>query len=143
MESAPKSVSRGHAPYAQPAADAGDVSAAGEPLRHHPARQITGLDFIGIPVYAAIRPSLAQSVGGPGQGDRRGSESLGPDGSEQWHAEHLLLPLRHATEADLACHERVLDTQAILRRRRPARPGTAAIFVPGWDPPAEAPICAA
>lgn len=103
---------------------------------------ITGLDFIGIPVYAAIRPlsrslSVAQGKGATAEAAKASAlmEAL-----EQWHAEHPLLPLRHATAADLARHERVLDTQAIPRRGGRPDPGLQQSFVPGWDLLAEAPI---
>jgi len=59
---------------------------------------VTGLDRIGIPVYAAIRPnarSLAVSQGKGIDHDAARTSAL-MESIEHWHAEHIHKPTRHA-----------------------------------------------
>lgn len=103
---------------------------------------VTGLDFIGIPVYAAIRPlsrSLSVAQGKGADPDAAKASAL-MESLEQWHAEHPVLPLRHESPQGLASAERVLDTRAIPRLGRSQARDQKQAWVGGWDLLAEAPI---
>jgi YcaO-like protein with predicted kinase domain len=104
---------------------------------------VTGLDFVGIPVYAAIRPlSRSLSVAqGKGADDASAKASALMESLECWHAENPTLPLRYETPRALRRAGDVLDTSAIT-----PRPGTRLdldrpmLFAEGWEIFAEAPI---
>lgn len=103
---------------------------------------VTGLDFIGIPVYCAIRPlnrclSVAQ---GKGADSDAAKASALMEALEHWHGEYPVLPLRHETYRRLASAERVLDTRPIPRRGGPPDPDLQQHWVRGWDLLADAPV---
>jgi YcaO-like protein with predicted kinase domain len=65
---------------------------------------ITGLDDIGLPVWAAIRPNARglSSAQGKGLDDACARVSALMEAVECWHAEHIEQPLRLATAPELA-----------------------------------------
>jgi ribosomal protein S12 methylthiotransferase accessory factor len=86
---------------------------------------ITGLDIIGIPVFTAIRPNSRTLSTSQGKGldvDAARTSAL-MEAIELWHAEHLALPLRRASYAELAQDAHVLDPTSLPLRR-------GAAFVP-------------
>lgn len=79
---------------------------------------ITGLDRIGIPVAMASRPN-ARSVSvsqGKGVDLDAARASAVMESIETWHAERILLPLRHGSAADLADDGLPLVDTALLPR---------------------------
>lgn len=97
---------------------------------------ITGLDFIGIPVYAAIRP-LSRSLSlsqGKGADVMSAKVSALMESLECWHAENIELPLRYETRRVLARRAKVLDTDAVPThsgvRLDPDRP---MFWIEGWE----------
>jgi YcaO-like protein with predicted kinase domain len=79
---------------------------------------ITGLDVIGIPVVMVCRPngrSLSVSQGkGPDLTSAKVSGIM--EAAEAWHAEHVLLPLRLASERELRTVARVVDVEQLPRQ---------------------------
>lgn len=104
---------------------------------------VTGLDFIGIPVYVAVRPlSRSLSVSqGKGADDASAKVSALMESLECWHAENPTLPLRYDTPRALRRTADVLDTSALTPRK-----GTTLdldrpmLSVTGWELFTEAPI---
>jgi len=80
---------------------------------------VTGLDIIGIPVYMAVRPNARSLSVSQGKGlDRAAAKSSAlMESIEGWHAEHIQLPLRYASYAELRGTMPTVDiTQLPLRR---------------------------
>ena len=105
---------------------------------------LTGLDCLGIPVYAAIRPngrSLSTSQG-KGLSDSAAAASALMESIETWHAEHIQLPRRRGSVRGLR------GSPAAGRRARPAaRPPGAKLdldarldWVKAWDLLGQAPV---
>lgn len=99
---------------------------------------ITGLDFIGIPVFVAINPtgrSLATSQGKGLDADAARVSAL-MESIESWHAEYLDRPLRFESFNYL---RRAVgpDCMAIdpndLPRMRPVDPNVPQKWIEGWD----------
>jgi ribosomal protein S12 methylthiotransferase accessory factor len=79
---------------------------------------MTGLDWIGIPVYNAIRPnsrSLAVSQG-KGVSPVAAKVSALMESVEYWHAEHVVLPLRSESYQQLARETNVVDVHRLPLR---------------------------
>ena len=78
---------------------------------------ITGLDYLGIPVVVAVRPnsrSLAVSQG-KGQTLQAARASALMESVEAYHAERILLPLKLGSFEDLRYTHRVTDVGALPR----------------------------
>lgn len=102
----------------------------------------TGLDYVGIPVYAAFRPlgrslSVAQGKGVDRESARA---SALMEAFETWHAEHIELPLRYDSARSLGRRAAVLDPRPLPTRKgvlfdldRPC------LWVEGWELFADAP----
>jgi len=95
--------------------------------------ELTGLDTLGIPVFAAIRPmgrslSTQQGKGITAEAARISAlmESL-----ETWTAEHLALPVVHASARALG--DRAVDVRALPRPRGRLDRGARWRWVEGWD----------
>jgi ribosomal protein S12 methylthiotransferase accessory factor len=79
---------------------------------------MTGLDWIGIPVYNAIRPnSRSLSVSqGKGVDHDAAKVSAMMESIEYWHAEVFDGPLRHDSYRSLSSHEPVIDVHQLPLR---------------------------
>jgi len=99
---------------------------------------LTGLDSIGIPVFAAIRPNgkALSTSQGKGLTDEHARASALMESIETWHAEHVALPRRRASWRALG---RGLGGLPRAGRARPA-PDRVIDWVEGWDLAAGAPI---
>lgn len=117
-----------------------------EPLMAHCGvtrlADITGLDYVGIPVYTAFRPlgrSLSVSQGkGVDRESARASALM--EAIEHWHAEHIELPLRYDSARSLGRRAAVLDPRPLPTRKgvlfdldRPC------LWIEGWELFAEEP----
>jgi YcaO-like protein with predicted kinase domain len=95
---------------------------------------ITGLDYVGIPVYVAFRPngrSLATSQGkGLDHDSARVSAMM--EALEVWHAEHVELPARWDSYQHLRRTGAVIDIER-LGVVRPPRLERPQCWVEGWD----------
>jgi YcaO-like protein with predicted kinase domain len=81
---------------------------------------LTGLDRIGVPVFAAIRPNSRSVASSQGKGLTKDAARAGAlmESVEGWHAERIELPLRLASAAELR-GRRLIDLE-----RLPLRAGT-------------------
>lgn len=78
---------------------------------------VTGLDVIGIPVVMVCRPNARSVSVAQGKGldlDAAWASGL-MESIEQWHAEHILRPLKLATAAELAPQHRLIDLGGLPR----------------------------
>jgi ribosomal protein S12 methylthiotransferase accessory factor len=83
---------------------------------------ITGLDHVGIPVYAAVRPnarSLSVAMG-KGPDDACAMTSALMESIEHWHAENVDLPVKHASLRELRAGARVIDPAWLRASSGPA-----------------------
>ncbi|HMG23425.1 MAG TPA: YcaO-like family protein [Kofleriaceae bacterium] len=95
--------------------------------------ELTGLDTLGVPVFAAIRP-LGRSVStqqGKGTTPLAARVSALMEGLETWSAEHLVLPVVRASWRALG--DRAVDVRALPRPRRRLDRGARWRWVEGWD----------
>ena len=78
---------------------------------------LTGLDRIGIPVVAAIRPNARSLSVYQGKGlDLHAARASGVmEALESWHAEHVCLPLRLGSRQELAGELPLVDTDRLPR----------------------------
>ena len=79
---------------------------------------VTGLDWVGVPVYNAIRPnsrSLSVSQGKGATPDAAKVSAL-MESIEYWHAEHISLPLRHEAYQQLVRETDVVDIHQLPLR---------------------------
>jgi ribosomal protein S12 methylthiotransferase accessory factor len=78
---------------------------------------VTGLDSIGIPVVMVCRPNSRSVSVAQGKGlDLDAARASGlMESLEQWHAEHIVRPLRFATAAELAPRHRLADIAGLPR----------------------------
>ena len=78
---------------------------------------LTGLDRTGIPVVMVCRPNARSSAVFHGKGaDLACAKASGlMEAVETWHAEHMRLPLRYGSFADLRRSEVVVDIEALPR----------------------------
>lgn len=79
---------------------------------------ITGLDVIGIPVVMVTRPNGRSLSVSQGKGISLTAAKVSGimEAVEAWHAENVLLPLRLATEVELARVANVIEIDALPRR---------------------------
>lgn len=79
---------------------------------------VTGLDRTGIPVVMVCRPNARSSAIFHGKGiDIPAAKASGlMEAIETWHAEHVQLPLRYGSAADLRATHRLADIDGLPRR---------------------------
>jgi YcaO-like protein with predicted kinase domain len=104
---------------------------------------LTGLDTLGIPVFAAIRP-LGRSVStqqGKGLTAAAARVSALMEGLETYSAEHLTLPVRRSSYRALTRRgERVVDVRRLARPRRRLALDESWRWIEGWDLVADAAV---
>lgn len=97
---------------------------------------ITGLDRVGVPVYLAVRPnsrSLATAQGKGFDTDHARVSAL-MESIENWHAEHIELPVRLESFWKLSEQAPVADVFAIpLRPGATLRPDLPTAWLEGYD----------
>jgi ribosomal protein S12 methylthiotransferase accessory factor len=78
---------------------------------------VTGLDSIGIPVVMVCRPNSRSVSVAQGKGlDLDAARASGlMESLEQWHAEHIVQPLRFTTAAELSARHRLVDVAGLPR----------------------------
>jgi YcaO-like protein with predicted kinase domain len=78
---------------------------------------VTGLDSIGIPVVMVCRPNARSVSVAQGKGlDLDAARASGlMESLEQWHAEHIVQPLRFTTAAELSASQRLADVAGLPR----------------------------
>jgi ribosomal protein S12 methylthiotransferase accessory factor len=78
---------------------------------------VTGLDAIGVPVYAAIRPNSRSVSTSQGKGLDVPSERASAlmESIEMWHAEHVELPIRWESYRALQRVDDVIDVSHLPR----------------------------
>jgi YcaO-like protein with predicted kinase domain len=78
---------------------------------------VTGLDTIGIPVVMVTRPNARSVAVSQGKGlDLDAARASGVmEALEQWHAEHILRPVRYAGAAELSSHHALVDIAGLPR----------------------------
>ncbi|MDJ0934811.1 MAG: YcaO-like family protein [Kiloniellales bacterium] len=80
---------------------------------------VTGLDVLGIPVYMACRP-LSRSIAvsqGKGTTCEEAKVSAFMEAAESFHAERIALPLRLASQVELARDYALVDVEGLPRSR--------------------------
>lgn len=80
---------------------------------------VTGLDVLGIPVFMACRP-LSRSISvSQGKGTTRGEAKVSAfmEAAESYHAERIALPLRLASQAELARDGALVEVEGLPRSR--------------------------
>lgn len=93
---------------------------------------LTGLDRIGIPVFAAIRPNSRSVATSQGKGLSPNSARVAAlmEAAETWHAERVELPLRFAAAADFP--DRLVDLAGLpVRQDRDFDPEQRILWVGG------------
>ena len=98
---------------------------------------VTGLDFIGLPVYMAVRPNSRGLAVSQGKGLDREAAKAGAlmESIEGWHAERIVAPLRHESYAALRRAERVVDvTRLPLERGARLELNTPRLWIEGPRP---------
>jgi len=97
---------------------------------------LTGLDCLGVPVFAAMRPngrSLSTSQG-KGLDENAAAASALMESIETWHAEHLNLPVRRGAPRALSKRLTLVDVRRLPRAsRRRLDLGAPLDWVEGWD----------
>ena len=95
--------------------------------------ELTGLDTIGIPVFAAIRP-MGRSLStqqGKGTTPLAAKVSALMESLETWSAEHLVLPVVRGSARALG--DRAVDVRALARPRGRLDRDARWRWVSGWD----------
>jgi ribosomal protein S12 methylthiotransferase accessory factor len=103
---------------------------------------LTGLDTLGIPVFAAIRP-LGKSLStqqGKGLTAEAARVSALMESLETWTAEELALPRVRGSYRALARKRSVVDVNKLPRPKRKLDLDARIEWVEGWDLVADAPI---
>ncbi len=104
---------------------------------------LTGLDCLGVPVFAAIRPngrSLSTSQGKGLDADSAAASAL-MESIERWHAENLDLPVRKGSPRTLRDKLPLVDVRALPRASDvPIDLSRALPWVEGWDLMRAAPV---
>ena len=104
--------------------------------------ELTGLDTLGIPVVAAIRP-LGKSLStqqGKGLTVDAARVSALMESLETWTAEELALPRIRGSYRALARKRRVVDVTRLPRAQRSLDTGATWDWVEGWDLVAQEPV---
>lgn len=102
--------------------------------------ELTGLDTIGIPVFAAIRPMGRSLSTQQGKGTTALAAKISAlmEALETWSAEHLMLPVIRATWRALG--PRAVDVRALPRPRRRLDRDARWRWVEGWDLTRDRPV---
>jgi YcaO-like protein with predicted kinase domain len=102
--------------------------------------ELTGLDTIGIPVFAAIRPMGRSLSTQQGKGTTALAARISAlmESLETWSAEHLALPVVHASWRGLAGS--AVDVRALPRPRRRLERDARWRWIEGWDLGANRPV---
>jgi YcaO-like protein with predicted kinase domain len=95
---------------------------------------VTGLDYVGIPVYVSYRPNGRSLATAQGKGLDHDSAcaSAMMEALEVWHAEHIELPTRWESYQHLRRTSAVIDLER-LGVVRPPRLDRPQCWVQGWD----------
>jgi ribosomal protein S12 methylthiotransferase accessory factor len=102
--------------------------------------ELTGLDTLGIPVFAAIRP-MGRSLStqqGKGTSALAAKVSALMESLETWSAEHLALPVIRASARALG--DRAVDVRALPRPRGRLDRDARWRWVSGWDLAGDRPV---
>ncbi|MDT8999863.1 YcaO-like family protein [Paucibacter sp. APW11] len=97
---------------------------------------ITGLDTIGLPVWVAMRPNARGLATSQGKGLNSDCAKVSAlmESIETWHAEHIELPLRQDSLANLSRHAPVIDIAGLpVYADSQLRPDMPLTWVQGWD----------
>jgi YcaO-like protein with predicted kinase domain len=131
---APKGFRRGthrlHSPAETFAANRAHMARAGITR----VANVTGLDYVGIPVYVAIRPNSRSLATAQGKGlDRESARTSAlMESLEVWHAEQIELPVRWDSYQHLRRGADVVDVDG-LSRLREVRHDRPRDWVQGYD----------
>jgi YcaO-like protein with predicted kinase domain len=104
---------------------------------------VTGLDFIGLPVYMAVRPNARGLAVSQGKGIDRESARASAlmESIESWHAEHIEAPLRYESYQALRRVTRVVDvTRLASRRGGSLELNSPCLWIEGYDLLQDAPM---
>lgn len=97
---------------------------------------VTGLDFVGIPVFMAVRPNARSLTVSQGKGVDADAARVSAlmESIELWHAEHIDAPLRHESFAALRRVARVVQVERLpLARGRAVDPSAPTEWIRGFD----------
>jgi ribosomal protein S12 methylthiotransferase accessory factor len=102
--------------------------------------ELTGLDTLGVPVFAAIRPMGRSLSTQQGKGVTREAARISAlmESLETWSAEHLALPVVRASAKALG--PRAVDVRALPRPRGRLDRDARWRWVEGWDLIGERPV---
>lgn len=94
---------------------------------------LTGLDRIGLPVFAAIRPNSRSVATSQGKGLTADAARAGAlmEAVESWHAESIEVPLRLASAAELEDRRLVAVERLARRARRRFDPHRPLLWIEG------------
>ncbi|WP_437903476.1 YcaO-like family protein [Sorangium sp. So ce327] len=78
---------------------------------------VTGLDTLGVPVVMVVRPNARSIAVSQGKGSTLAAARASGvmESIEQWHAEHIQLPLKLGTVSELRHRHRLLDVHNLPR----------------------------
>ena len=97
---------------------------------------VTGLDFVGVPVVMVTRPNSRSLVVSQGKGldlDAAKASSL-MESVESYHAEHITLPLKLGSYEDLRFSHSLADVAQLPRHSDSVfRPNTQLLWIEGQD----------
>ncbi len=96
---------------------------------------LTGLDRIGVPVFAAVRPNSRSVATSQGKGLTADAARAGAlmEAVESWHAERIDRPLRLASAAELRGHRLVELSRLPLRAGTAFDPDRPLLWIEGAD----------
>ncbi|KFA87721.1 YcaO-like family protein [Archangium violaceum] len=97
---------------------------------------VTGLDFIGVPVYVAVRPNARSLSVTQGKGLDPDSAKVSAlmEAIECWHAEHIDKPLRYESPHALRRSAEVMDLEPLLAQMgRESLPHAPLLWMEGYD----------
>jgi YcaO-like protein with predicted kinase domain len=100
---------------------------------------VTGMDCIGIDTVMVVRPNARSVSVSQGKGaDLDSAKASGVmESIEQYHAEHILQPLRLCSAQELAASERVIDVSRLPRFARAYSPTLRTSWIEGVELGAE------
>ncbi len=103
---------------------------------------LTGLDRIGLPVFAAIRPNSRSVATSQGKGLTADAARAGAlmEAVESWHAETIEAPLRLASAAELRDRRLVTVERLPRRARRRFDPHRPLLWIEGRDLGSQEPV---
>jgi YcaO-like protein with predicted kinase domain len=95
---------------------------------------VTGLDYVGLPVYVAVRPNSRSLATAQGKGlDRESARTSAlMESLEVWHAEDIELPVRWDSYQHLRRVADVADIDRLFRLRE-VRHDRPRDWIQGWD----------